>query len=78
MKLLFRFLKEHNLYSCYMNNVRLNSELHNMNKSTYDRINDMAPDCYIISSFCWGDTVQGNKFWSQIDYEWGEYYYKNR
>ena len=78
MKLLFRFLKEQNLYSCYMNNVRLNTELNDLKKSVYNRIIEMDPECYIISAFCWSDTVQGKKFWSNIDSEWGEYYYKNR
>ena len=78
IKLLFRFLKERDLYSCYINNVRLNTDLNELNKSVYNRIHEMNPECYIIAPFCWSDTVQGHSFWRGVNDAWDVYYFDNK
>ena len=60
-----RFLKEHNVYTSYKNYAFLR-----VDNNICNHLNKIDPESYILSSFCWCETIEGHYFWRALHKEW--------
>lgn len=64
-----RFLKEHDAYFSYINNV-INDQYNNFTPSKHKPLN------YILKAFYWRDTKEGRKYWQILNHLWMRVYCK--
>ena len=65
-----RFLKEHNIYSIYMQNLQ-NSRHNSIRPRIF--FNNTTIKSFISRAFRWESTPQGIRYWSYINDEWVDY-----
>lgn len=68
LKKFTRFLKENNCYIQYFNNCNnffIDFVFFDTLKWNYDKL--------FITSFNWGDSKEGHKFWHDLDNKWNNY-----
>ena len=73
-KLLDKFLKKHKIYLSFYRNTKQYSGF------TVDRLIACRenPAGLIVGAFPWSATLEGFKFWDNIDYLWKEYYKRKK
>lgn len=62
-----RFLKEHNAYAQYVNNIQSLSVSHPNN---VDFENEHLACFFLAHSFIWVTTIEGEDFWLKLNYLW--------
>lgn len=72
-----RFLKEHDIYACFKEN--LTHSLHQCyDIDSYIKLimRNHSFSCAISYAFTWNDCIEGYDFWSDIDDGWRMYFEK--
>lgn len=73
-RLFLNWLKQHNIRKEFLFNCRtVRSAIRNRPYPPITYIWKKDPFLYIINSFTWSASYQGNYFWSKMDTLWREY-----
>lgn len=79
-KLLYVFLRKRNLLLTYFKNCDCgDGHLQKvMSARNIIQVLNIYPYNDISSAFCWGDTYEGHKFWSDIDFKYNNFISEKR